>query len=145
LLVLALLALCGWAYASRPAPGAMMPLFVGFLGLGAYLVVRLLEAWNERTLLVRDGRPVAAIVVSVSGQSNGKARFVGWYQAGDRQWSVEWTDRADSAEVGDTVTALYMPGDPGRVVAYRAAGCKAVETPNSEHIPADQSPLTPRI
>lgn len=143
--VVALVATCAWAYASRPAPGAMMPLFVGFLVLGLYLTVRLLEAWHERVLLVREGRPVAAVVVSVSEPQDGRSSFVGWYEVDHKQWSIQWTDWADSAEIGDAVTALYMPSDPGRAILYRLAGCKAPPPPDAEMLNADQSAVTPRI
>ena len=145
--VLILLVLCAWAYAGRPAAGAMMPLFVVFSGLGVYLIVRLLEALHERTLLVREGRTASAVVISVSQSRDGRSKFVGWYEAGGKQWSISWTDWEDAAEIGDAVTLLHLPDDPGRAMIYRTAGCKAVMLPHpeSENMAADQSPLTPRI
>ena len=142
--VLSLLTACAFAYAGRPSPGAMMPLFVALVGLGLYLVIRLLEAWHERVLLVREGRPAPAIVVSVSAARDGKARFVGWYEVAHKQWSIEWTDHRDSAEIGDAVTALYLPSDPGRALIYRVAGCEAVAA-DADPASTGQSPVTPSI
>ncbi|MBI1353451.1 MAG: hypothetical protein GC160_03830 [Acidobacteria bacterium] len=142
--ILALLSACGWAYSSRPAPGALMPLFVCFTALGAYLLVRVLEAWHERACLVRDGRTARAVVVAAAPAKGRQRRFVGWYEAGGKQWSLEWLDAEDSAEIGDSLTALYLPGEPGRAVLYRLAGCRA-EAPAADAAAPDHSPLTPRI
>lgn len=123
----------------------MMPLFVGFLGLGVYLTVRLLEVWHKRTLLVREGRAMTAVVVEISEPRDGKCRFLGWYEAGDRQWSLEWSGREGSAEIGDAVTALYLPAEPGCAIHYATSGCEAILLGAAEALGVDQSPLTPRI
>lgn len=145
LAIVALLGLCAWAYFSRRAPGAMMPLFVGFCCLGLYLLARLLEALHERTLLIREGRATSAVVIEASELRNDRCSYVGWYEVEGKQWAARWTDRADAAEIGDAVTTLYLPDDPGRALIYRTAGCRAAALPARDALAADHSPLTPRI
>lgn|GEM_PF-2443095 len=145
LAIVALLGLCAWAYFSRRAPGALMPLFVGFICLGLYLLARLLEALHERTLLIREGRATSAIVIEASELRNDRCSYVGWYEVEGKQWAARWTDHEGAAEIGDAVTALYLPGDPGRALIYRTAGCRATSLNAREGLTADHSPLTPRI
>ncbi len=145
LAIIVLLGLCAWAYIGRRAPGAMMPLFVGLSCLGLYLIVRLVEAAHERSLLIREGRPVAAVVIEISELSNGRCEYVGWYEVTGRQWSICWKDRKGASEIGDAITALYLPDDPGRALIYRTSGCEATLLASPEELAADHSPLTPRI
>lgn len=145
LAILTLLGLCAWAYIGRRAPGAMMPLFVGFSGLGIYLLARRIEALHERTLLIREGRATAAVVVDISPPQHGRSEYLGWYEADGDQFAIRWTEAENALEIGDAVTALYLPNHPSRALIYRVAGCQATFLPAPEALGADHSALTPRI
>ena len=147
----AALALGTLLFLSRPQPRWLDVLFALFVLAGLGVLYRMVALWRARVRLVESGAPVLATVVAKEETRGETALYYCWYEAADKQWGLGWTGGWRDAEIGDTVTILYSPDEPGRAVAYRAAGCEVVQA-RAEHgagSEADaetaQSALNPKI
>jgi len=108
-------------------PSWLTAVFVIFALLGVYLAVRFIGVWRNRLYLVREGVVASGVVIEKNPEPKGRSYYVVWYTANDEQWSVEGSGMHTVADVGDAVTVLCDPADPGRSVIYRLMRCKVRE------------------
>ncbi len=96
-------------------------LFVMFAAVGALWIYRMAVVWISRFHLVRQGRIELGVVIEKVPLSRRRSRYVAWYSADEKQWSVEGLGAETAAEVVDAVTVLRLPGDPSQSLIYRPA------------------------
>lgn len=130
---------------SMTQPRWLEGLFTLFFLAGVGLLFRMISLWRARVDLVAEGIPVRATVVLKEPARGGAARYYCWYEVAKRQWGLGWRGEWPDAEIGDTVTVLYSPEEPGQAVVYRWAGC-VVASPAAQPGPdAAHSALNPKI
>jgi hypothetical protein len=141
------IALCSLLFFSRPQPRWVAYLFAVFALAGAAVLFRLVSLWLARLQLVEEGVAIAAMVVVKEEAARGAARYYAWYEIDGRQCGIGWTSDGQDAQVGDSVTVLYLPSKPSQAVAYRWSGCVVSPKRGDQQTTADaaHSSLNPRI
>lgn len=127
---------------SRPRPLWLEALFAFFFLAGIGVLSLVIARWRLRLQLVERGVPVASPVAAKEKWHGDTAHYYCWYEAGGEKLGLGWAGHRDELEVGDVVTVLYLPDDPGQAVPYCWAGCEvAVERSNID----DLQSVEPRL
>lgn len=119
-------------------------LFIAFAVVGAAWVYRIAVVWISRFQLVRGGAPAWGVVVAREPSAKG-VRFVVWYSAAGREWSVEGPGEASAAEIGDAMTVLHLAEAPEQSLIYRFARFRAAAPPELADAPADDTARPRRV